>query len=44
MVIKSNDLLAYISHQTEKIIIIVITLLYSQIINVNNISIAWQWV
>ncbi len=31
-----------ISHQTEKIIIIVI--LYSQIINVNKISIAWLWV
>ncbi len=35
MVIKSKDRLAHISHQTVQIIIIVI--LYSQIINVNNI-------
>ncbi len=41
MVIKSNDLLAFIN-QTLQIITIVI--LYSQIINVNNISIAWLWV
>ncbi len=38
MVIKSNDRF----NQTMQIIITVI--LYSQIINVNNISIAWLWV
>ncbi len=37
MVIKSNDQLAHITVQ-----IIIIVMLYSNIINVNNISIAWQ--
>ncbi len=39
MVIKYNDRL----HQTMQIIIIIV-ILYSQMIKVNNISIAWLWV
>ncbi len=41
MVIKSNDRLAHI---TSNRAIIIIVILYSQIINVNNISIVWLWV
>ncbi len=39
MVIKTNDRLA---HVTSNRAIIIIVILYSQLINVNNISIAWQ--
>ncbi len=40
--IKSNDRLAYIT--SNRAIIIIIIILYSQIINVNDISIVWLWV